>query len=118
MSLTISTKTYSADRIQPDNVRYVGPANSVSIKDYFILGRTAPKPTSTFSGVSRFFAKNQATVEVNSATGETAVASGNLELSLPVGMTDTAIDSLLADMASFLGSTAGKDAVKKALINL
>lgn len=118
MAIVISTKTYTADRVQPDQVRFVGPANTVSVRDYFTLGRVAPKPTATFAGMARFFVKKQMTVEVNASTSEVAVASGNLELALPVGITDANIDLLLADYVSFLGSTAGKDAVKKALINL
>nr|URG15282.1 MAG: coat protein [Leviviridae sp.] len=117
MSLTISTKTYVVDRVQPDTVRYAGPANTPTVKDFVILGRTAAKGGSGIQ-VARFWHKTQKTVVVNATTGEMQQSSGNLELVLPIGMASADVDTLLADIASFLTSTAGKDAIKKAAINL
>jgi len=115
MSLTVNTKTYTADRVQPDTVAFAGPAHTATLKDVFILGRKQAVPGR--SSVARYYAKQQRSVVVNTVTLESALASINAEISIPVGASDTDVDALLADFASYLGSAAGKAAVKKLQIN-
>lgn len=104
MSLTISTKTYTEYRQQPDAIAYAGPANTISNKDIVELKRVMPKPVGAFAGVARPNVKFVQTQDL----GETNVdAIVNVTGSLPVGMTNTAIEDLRDDVVSFLGSAAG-----------
>jgi hypothetical protein len=101
MSLTISTKTYSQDRIAPDAVSYAGPANTLSSKDIVELKRVYPKPVKDFAGVARPSIKTTRTCTL--ADGVTKVdailmTSG----SLPVGISDADASSLIADHLSML----------------
>jgi hypothetical protein len=103
--------------MQPDAVAYTGPANTLTTKDTVEFKRVMPKPTSTFKGVARPTFKQVKTVEINATTGETADAIVQLTASLPVGMTDAAIDAFLADLAAFAASTPAADLFKKLDIN-
>lgn len=112
MSLTINAKTYSADSFGATAVGYVGPAHTVSIKDDTRLSRTAPKPTSTFSGVGRTSAKITRTVTLTGALTPTWDAILDIQVTVPVGMASADVDTLLNDMGSFLSSATFKTHVK------
>lgn len=117
MSLSVNTKTYTADSYQKDSVVYVGPLHTVTIKDTMKLARTAPKPTAVFSGVGRAQAKLTRTLAL---TG-TLTSSGDFILDVnaqvPVGFTAADVDAIAADMAAWMATAAFKDLLKKQLIN-
>lgn len=114
MSLTISTKTYTEYRTNPDAIAYAGPNNTVSVKDTLELKRTFPKPTSTFAGVGRPNAKFVRTVTL--ADGSTADAIVSLSASIPVGMALADVKGMIADGVSFFGSQAAEDLVYDLMI--
>lgn len=117
MSLSVNTKTYSADSFRPDTIKYVGPANTVSVKDIVTLARTAPKPTVEFSGVGRTMAKLTRTLSLTNALTPTADGILELNAQVPVGASATDVDALATDFAAWITSTQGKALLKQQLIN-
>lgn len=113
-----NTRTYNADRIQPDSVVYTGSGNTFSTTDKVELKRAYPKPAGNFLGVAKPTAKQTKTVTVNSSTGETKDAILMLSGSLPVGMAAADIEGLLADMAAFCASNDAKALFKSLDINV
>lgn len=109
MTITVNTRAYESDRISPDSVGYVGPGHTMSNLDLLELKRVAPKPTANFAGVSRVTLKFSRDVEINATTGETARAIVEVSTSLPVGMTETDIDSIRDDMGDLLLLQAADD---------
>lgn len=112
MAITINTLAYNQDS-QPtsDKVVYSGPSNNFSVKDLLTLGRTPPKPTSTFAGVARSLIKRTKTLTLADSTKADAIVE--LSVSLPVGAADADIDALVDDVADFAISAAGKDVIRK-----
>jgi len=106
--MLINTRTYSSDRVQADAVRYTGVSNTLTIKDWFEMKRTYPKPTSTFLGVGRSSFKFTKTVVVNAVTGATADLIFSGSWSVPVGATTTVVDAMGADVAAWVNTTDGK----------
>lgn len=100
MSITLSTKSYSQDRISPDAIVYSGPAQTFTVKDNVEVKRVAPKPTKDFRGVSRPQYKITRTVDLDDATKKDAILT--IGGSLPVGMTPAALSSLVADAVDLL----------------
>jgi hypothetical protein len=100
MTLTVSTKTYTQDRIQADSILYTGPANTLSIKDTIELKRVYPKPTSDFAGVARPTIKMVRTFTLADSTKADAIVT--ISASLPVGITTTDADLLIDDVVSFM----------------
>jgi len=117
MSITINTKSYTADRISQDSVGYVGPANTFSVKDQFQLSRVQPKPTSTFSGVQRHNHKLTRTCALTGSLTTTGEAILAISASLPVGMASADVDALLNDAGSWLSSAIAKTMVKGGTVN-
>lgn len=117
MALTINAKTFTADAIQKDVVGYAGPANTISNKDYVQLSRTAPKPTSSFSGVAKATAKLTRTLTLTGALTPVGDGIVSISFSIPVGAASADIDSMLNDMGSYLSSASCKTAVKSAQVN-
>lgn len=118
MSLSVNTKTYTADRVSADSVGYVGPADTLSSKDEIILSRVEPKPTPTFSGVARFRMK---VVRTHTLTGALTPQGGSisaLEFSLPVGIADADVDAICADIGTYVNTAGFKSAVKKLTVNM
>jgi hypothetical protein len=111
--MLLNTRTYMQDRVNPDSVKYVGPANTLSVSDTFEMKRVYPKPTSTFAGVARPTAKRVKTATLNGDAATTAEAILMISGSLPVGMADADITALLADGAAFLGSPEAGALFKK-----
>lgn len=112
MALTINAKTYNADSFQQNAVGYIGPLKTVTMKDEVFLRRTAPKPTSVFSGVGRTSAKMTRTFALTGALTPTGDAILEISVSVPVGYASTDVDTLLNDMGAYLVSTAFKTHVK------
>lgn len=112
MSITINTKTYAVDRVNPDSVDFAGPAQTLSKKDAFQTKRIYPKKGGGTNGVARPSCKVTRTVTVSAVTGESADAHIRCEGSLPVGMSDLDIESLLSDVKDYINSAGGKSLFK------
>jgi hypothetical protein len=112
MSITVNITSYNADSFQKDQVGYIGPAKTVSVKDDLRLARTAPKPTTTFSGLARTSAKLSRTFTLTGALTPTGDAIIDVQVAVPVGYTAANVDSLLNDMGALLSSASFKTHVK------
>lgn len=117
MSLTINAKTYTADSFQKDSIAYIGAAKTVSVKDDVRLLRTAPKGSTTFSGVGRTSAKLTRTLTLTGALTPNGDAIIDIQVSVPVGAAAADVDILLNDMGSFLASASFKTHVKSQAIS-
>lgn len=114
--MLLNTRTYTVDRTNPDSVKYVGPANTLSVSDTLEMKRVYPKPTATFAGVARPTAKRVKTVTLNGDAATVADYIISVSGSMPVGMAEADIDAGLADMAAFFGSNEAKALFKKLVI--
>lgn len=117
MSLTVNAKTYTADRISPDAVVYNGPAHTMSVLDDIKLSRTAAKPTSSFSGVQRYYLDCTRTHTLTGALTATASGSFKSAFNLPVGIASADVDAYCNDLGAYIASAAFKTLVKAATIN-
>jgi hypothetical protein len=117
MSLVFNAKTYTADSFQQSIVGYIGAAKTVSVKDDVQLKRTAPKATTTFSGVSRTQSKLSRTLTLTAALTPTGDAIVEINVTIPVGAASADIDALLNDFGAFLSSANYKTHVKAQQIN-
>lgn len=117
MSLTVNAGTYTADSFQKDSVAYIGAAKTVSVKDDVKLSRTAPKPTTVFSGLGRTTAKLTRTLTLTGALTPTGDAIVEINVAVPVGYTAANIDTLLNDFGAFLASASFKTHVKSQQIS-
>lgn len=116
--MLFNTRTYTLDRYNsPDNVSYVGPANTISVKDILSLSRTFPKPVSDNRGVGKPYVKRTKTVVVNPTTGETKDLIVYFGGSVPVGTSDAEIDAVLADYAAWVNTADAKSLFKSLDIN-
>jgi len=115
MSITVSTKTYSAARTQPDAVLYTGPANTLSIQDTIELKRVYPKPVLNNAGVARPAIKLVRSVLMpDGLTRKDMIMT--LSGSIPVGTSDADIASGVADVGSLVAlEVAGTTKVMKTL---
>jgi len=114
MSLTINTRVYTADLAASGNAQpYNGPANTITVKDKFELGRTAPKPTKTYSGNARARVKQVKTLTLTGALTTTADMISSHEISVPVGAAAADIDTFCADQASWWANAAAKTLLKQ-----
>jgi hypothetical protein len=104
--VNLNTRTYNRHRGLPDSVFYAGPAHTFSNTDLVELKRTEPKPTRDNAGVAKPLFRVNRTVDTGVETKGTAIVT--LQGSLPVGMSSTDVDSLLADLASWCGSAEAK----------
>lgn len=102
MALTVSTKAYNQDRIQPDTILYTGPANTMSVQDAIELKRAYPKPVGEFGGMARPGFRLVRTVVLNSDPSTTALMSLTISGAIPVGAAGADIDALLADAVDLL----------------
>lgn len=117
MSLSINAKTYTADSFQKDSVGYIGTGKTVTVKDDAKLSRQAPKPTATFSGVSRTLAKLTRTLTLTGALTPTWDGILNIDVNIPVGAASGDIDTMLNDMGAFLASATFKTHVKSQAVS-
>lgn len=104
MPLVFNTKTFTADSYNGNNVGYIGPGKTASVKDDLRLARTAAKATATFSGNSRVEAKLTRTHTLTGALTPTGDSIFRIEVSLPVGISSGDITALKADMAALVGT--------------
>lgn len=96
MTITVSTKTYAADRVNPDSVVYAGPANTFALKDTIEYKRIMPKSDGTFAGFFKPEIKLSKTCTLaDGVTKKDAIVK--ITGSLPVGMTDADITAMLLD---------------------
>lgn len=112
MSLVYNAKTYTADSFQKDTVGYIGALKTVTVKDDTKLSRTAPKPTSTFSGLGRTEAKLTRTLTLTGALTPTGDAIIAISVAVPVGYASADVDALLNDFGAFLSGADFKTHVK------
>jgi len=117
MSLVFNTKTYNADSYGTNLVGYIGALKSVTIKDDLKLGRTAPKPTTTFSGVGRTSAKLTRTLALTGALTPSGDAIVEISVSVPAGYTAADVDALLNDTGALLSGADFKTHVKSQKIS-
>lgn len=117
MSLTVNSKPYTADSFGVNAVGYVGPDNTVSVKDTIRLSRTAPKPVTTSSGVARAEAALTRTLTLTGALEPTRDANLRVNATIPVGASDADIDDLSDDIGAWVASAAFKNLMKKAAIS-
>lgn len=117
MSLSINSKTYSADSFQQNVVAYIGSGKTVSVKDDVKMMRTAPKPTATFSGLGRTTCKLTRTLTLTGALSPTGDGFVEINVAVPVGYASADVDALLNDMGAFLASATFKTHVKSQQIN-
>lgn len=117
MTQTVNAKTYTADRVSPDNVAYSGPNQTLSLLDSLQLKRVYPKPTSTLSGVARYNAKLTRTVTLTGALTPSGPLIGDMGFSIPVGTAGADVDTLCADLGAYFASADFKAQLKALLVN-
>lgn len=114
MALTISTKTYALDTyMNPDRVKYVGPANTASVKDLVYMGRVAPKKTKDFDGVVRASEKTVKSAVINGITRDLIAETF---FSYPVGSPAGDVTALRVDHTSLLSAAPTQLLVDKAQV--
>lgn len=113
MTIVINTKTYTADAASsPNSVPYIGPANTLSVKDKIDLYRTSPKSSSVFSGNGRSRAKMSRTLTLTGAKTTSGDAIIDTSISIPVGASATDVDTLITDHAAGLAQAWAKTLAK------
>lgn len=117
MTMTVNAKTFTADKVGPDSVGYIGPAHTLSLLDDIQVGRVVAKPTATFSGVARSSSKLTRTLTLTGALTPSGNAICQINVSIPVGAASADIDAILNDMGSHLSSATFKTIVKNQQIN-
>jgi hypothetical protein len=117
MSLTVNAKTYTPDSFGLNSIGYVGPANTVSVKDSIRLSRVAAKPVPTSSGVSRAGVKLTRTFTLTGAVEPSRDSSMDVSITVPVGSSSADIDAISNDMGAWIATTAFKNLLKQGLIS-
>lgn len=117
MSMTINTKTFTADSFGVNQVTYDGPAKTVTLKDDLSLKYTAPKPTSTYSGVARSASKLTRTGTLTGSLTPSGDSIIGVETSIPVGTAGADIDALVADFAAYAATSEFLALVKQGKIS-
>lgn len=117
MTLSINTKTFTANTQQNGAVLYVGPANTFTLKDAFRLSARAPRPAKDYSGQAVSQHKFTRTLPLTAALTPTGDAIVEISVSVPVGFASTDVDALLNDAGAYLSSATAKQVVKTGLVN-
>jgi len=115
MSLTINSKAFAPDGYAANATTYAGPAKTLSLKDDLKLARTAPKETSTFSGVGRSQAKLSRSLTLTGAKTTSHEGIIDCQISIPVGAAGADIDSMVNDFAAWVAHASFKTMVKNLL---
>lgn len=105
MAITVNLDTYNYDQQKgPDWLRYNGPNNTLSVKDYADVKKTAPKPTSTFGGQGKASFKLTRTL----TDGTDSVGDGILEVSVSFPADSLASEqaAMITDVATWLASAS------------
>lgn len=108
----MNAKTYTPESFGANAIGYNGPAHTISVKDDLRMSKVAPKPTSTFSGVSRTSYKLTRTATLTGALTPTWDAIIDVQVTVPVGMASGDVDTLLNDVGAAVASAAFKTHVK------
>lgn len=117
MSWTFNTKAFTADGYAQNATVYLGPAHTVSVKDDLRISRVAAKPTSTFSGVSRFATKLTRTLTLTGALTSTGEAIIDISGSIPIGAAGADVDAMVNDLAAAMAHANFKLIAKNGQIN-
>lgn len=117
MALSFNTLTYTADSFNGNNVAYIGPDKTVSVKDDLRLARTAAKPTASYSGNGRTETKMTRTHTLTGSLTPTGDSIFRVEVSLPVGIASADVDALCADMGALVVTTDFKNHLKQQKIS-
>lgn len=113
MAIVINTKSYVRDvASSSSSVPYIGPGNSVSIKDRLDSSRIAPKANNSFSGVARAEGKLTRTLTLTNAKTPQWDAIGKANITFPVGSTSADMDTFLTDFAAYVASPEFKSLAK------
>jgi len=113
MAIVINTKSYARDISTSANATpYIGPSNTVSIKDFLAARREPAKATSAYSGTARGEMKLKRTANLVGSKTTTGEAIAMANIAIPVGMTTADIDTLLTDFATLVASADFKTFVK------
>lgn len=115
-TITISTKAYNFDtNPTPDSARYVGPAQTATIKDSFTLKRIPPKPTKDFAGNVKTSEKTVKTVLVNGVYRD---AIAETTFTYPVGAPQADVTALRVDHAAGVANACTQTLVDNTKINI
>lgn len=117
MSLVFNAKTFSSDSFAINSIGYIGAGKTASVKDDLLLSRSAPKPTETFSGLSRTEAKLTRTLTLTGAKTTAGEGKVRIMVDVPVGYAGADVDALLNDMGAFLAGADFKTHVKSQKIS-
>jgi hypothetical protein len=112
MTITVNTRAYAFDTNPTTDVgRHLGPSHTFAAKDYLDLRRTAPKKNGDFRGMARSGFKFVRTATLDD--GSTADAIVEVNFSIPVGMADGDISTLIDDTGDLCLLSNASDLVKK-----
>jgi len=117
MSIIFNTKTFIGDSFAVNSIGYVGALKTASVKDDLLLSRSQPKPTDTFSGLSRTEAKLTRTLTLTGAKTLAGEAKVRILVDVPVGYASGDVDTLLNDTGALLSGADFKNHVKSQKIN-
>lgn len=117
MSLVFNAKTYTANSFGSNFVGYIGAAKTASVKDDVKILSTQPKPTETFSGMSRTQSKLSRTLTLTGAKTTAGDAIITIDVAIPVGFAGADVDALLNDFGALLASATYKTIVKSQQIS-
>lgn len=117
MALTIGVKTFSADSFQKDSVGYIGPDKTVTMKDDLKMSRTAAKPTSVFSGLSRAQAKLTRTLALTGALTPQGDCIITVDVAVPVGALAADIEAVIQDIGDLVQTASFEAQVEKGQIS-
>lgn len=118
MAITINTKSYTQDKVEPAAVTLAGPGNNFTTKQLVRFARTAPKPVKDFAGVARSELKATSTFVTNVATDTRGDSILAVTSSIPVGTSPADQDTLIADFRAWVASTYFADLVKSGKFNI
>ena len=118
MAIVINTKSYARDvNATANSVPYIGPANTISVKDRIDAKREMPKPTSVHSGIARAEGKLTRTATLTGAKTATADMIGRIYTGFPVGSAGADMDTFLTDLAAYVASAEFKALAKTHVFN-
>lgn len=107
MPLTVNTLAYTNDVSQgPDSYRYLGPSNTLSVKDVVDVWRKKPIVTSTSAGKARSLAKLTRTM--TDGTDEVGDGIFKGEFSIPADSARAEQEALIDDLATWMLTSEAK----------
>jgi hypothetical protein len=114
MTITVNTKAYNEDAATSKNsVPYMGPAQSVSVRDQIILARTPPEPNKTYSGTARASARLVRTLTLTGAVTPTGLGTVETICNFPVGSSLADQQAMILDHRTGLGQQWFEDLAVK-----